>query len=132
MYLFFLFSFTLATSLFADEVPSAPPDRSLMQNFVLFAIIGIFFYFILFRPEQKRRKAAEELRSKMKKGDRVTAMGIVGTIVKVQENTVVVAMYDGSKLEFLKGAISEVHASHEALNEASSEASSETSNKASQ
>jgi preprotein translocase subunit YajC len=83
------------------------------QTFMLLGFGVLFFYFLLWRPEQKRRKAAEKLRSSMKKGDRVTAMGIIGTIVRVEEKSVVLKMIDGSKIEMLKAAVSEVQPSAE-------------------
>ena len=67
-----------------------------------------FFYFILWRPEQKRRKASEQMRSSLKKGDRVTAMGIIGKVDRIQEQTVVLRMIDGAKIEVLKAAITDV------------------------
>lgn len=85
-----------------------PRDQGMTQTFIMIAIALIFFYLILWRPEQKRRKAMEEQRSALKKGDRVTAMGIVGTIVRIDEHTVILKMYDGSKIEMLKAAISDV------------------------
>lgn len=106
--LFFTLVLLAQSFLAAEEVVSAPPDRSTWHTFTMLALAGILFYFVLFRPEQKRRKAMEGVRSSLKKGDKVTAMGIVGTIASVQDNTVIVRMYDGSKLEFLKGAITEV------------------------
>lgn len=87
---------------------TAPRDQGMMQTFIMIAIALIFFYLILWRPEQKRRKAAEQQRSSLKKGDRVTAMGIVGTVVRVDEHTVILKMYDGSKIEMLKAAVSDV------------------------
>lgn len=99
----------LSSVAFAQESTEVlPPDQGMTQTFVMIAIAMIFFYLILWRPEQKRRKAMEAQRSSMKKGDRVTAMGIVGTIVRVEEHTVILKMYDGSKIEMLKAAISEV------------------------
>jgi preprotein translocase subunit YajC len=92
---------------------SAPPDQSLWQTLTMILIALVFFYFILWRPEQKRRKIIEEQRNNLKKGDRVTAMGIIGTVIRVQENTVIVKMFDGSKSEFLKGAITDVTAGSE-------------------
>lgn len=105
----------LSGGLFAEDpaAPPAPRDQGFSQTLVMIAIALVFFYLILWRPEQKRRKAAEELRNQLKKGDRVTAMGIVGSIETVKENTVIVRMYDGSKLEFLKAAISEVNSGSE-------------------
>lgn len=103
-------TFLLSGSIFGqDEVPQPPRDGGFSQTLVMILIALVFFYLILWRPEQKRRKAAEELRSQLKKGDRVTAMGIVGTIDAVKENTVIVRMVDGAKIEFLKAAISDVN-----------------------
>ncbi len=101
----FLFS---SSMLFAEGEAAAPKDQSFWQTFIMIGIALVFFYFILWRPEQKKRKAMEQQRSAMKKGDRITAMGIVGTLSKIQENTIIVKMYDGSKIEILKGAITDV------------------------
>ena len=75
---------------------------------IMISIAFVFFYFLLMRPEQKKRKAQEEQRNALKKGDRVTAMGILGTVLRVQEQSVILKMYDGSKIEVLKGAITDV------------------------
>ena len=93
--------------LFAEEAASAPAGNY-MQTILIIGLGIVFFYVILWRPEQKRRKAALTLRSSLKAGDKVTAMGIIGTVAKVQDSTVIVKMYDGAKIEFLKAAISEV------------------------
>jgi preprotein translocase subunit YajC len=97
----------LAFSLFAED---AQPARSnnYIQTLVMLGVVLVFFYFILLRPEQKRRKKSLEMRNAMKKGDRVTAMGMIGTIDKVNENTVIIKAYDGAKIEMLKAAITEV------------------------
>ena len=92
----------------AEEAPMPPRDQGLSQTLMMVAIALLFFYFILWRPEKKRRKEAEEKRDSLKKGDKVTAMGIVGTVYKVQDQTVILTMVDGAKVEFLKGAITDV------------------------
>lgn len=96
--------------LLAEEQPPMPlpPDGGITQMLTLFAIAMLFFYFILWRPEQKRRKAADDMRNKLKVGDKVTAIGIVGTISKINDQTVILRMVDGAKIEILKGAITEV------------------------
>ncbi len=111
--------------LFGEEVTEAAVrGGSLSQTMIMIGIAIVFFYFILWRPEKKRRKKMEEQRSSLKKGDQVTAMGIVGTISRVQENTVVLRMVDGAKIEMLKGAITDVKpaAATEVLIEEKSEA----------
>ena len=94
--------------MFLAEIAAA--DQGFTQTFVMIAIALIFFYFILWRPEQKRRKKMEADRSSLKKGDKVTAMGIVGTVDRVSETTVILTMVDGSKIEMVKHAITEVAA----------------------
>lgn len=102
--------------LFAQEGAPAG-DSGFTQTLVMMAIAFLFFYFILYRPEQKRRKALETQRDSMQQGDKVTAMGIIGTVVRVQENTVILKMYDGSKIEVLKAAITDVMPSTEETKE---------------
>ncbi len=99
----------LSGRLFAEGEENIPPaDQSFWQTLVMIGIAFLFFYVILWRPEQKRRKALEEQRQTLKKGDRVAAMGIIGTVVRVGEQTVILKMYDGAKLEFYKAAITDV------------------------
>lgn len=103
-------AFSMASlPLFADgEAAPTGGQGSLTQTLVMIAVALVFFYFILWRPEQKRRKQMESVRSSLKKGDRITAMGIIGTVLKVQDNSVIVTLYDGAKMEILKAAITDV------------------------
>ena len=74
---------------------------------MIVAMVGVF-YFMLIRPENKKKKAADEMRSSLKVGDTITTIGgIVGTICAVKEQTVV--METGAvrvRVEFTKWAIS--------------------------
>ena len=99
------------TAVFADGVEAAPAQGNFTQTLVMIGVALMFFYFILWRPEQKRKKMMDQQRSSMKPGDKVTAMGIVGTIAKVQDTTVILKMVDGAKIEVLKAAITDVQAS---------------------
>jgi preprotein translocase subunit YajC len=110
---FFGFFITLSSGLFADNEPPLPPQRGqdFTQTMIMFGIAIAFFYFILWRPEQKRRKEMDDSRASLKKGDRVTAMGIIGTVSRVQEHTVVLRMVDGAKIEFLQSAITDIQGS---------------------
>lgn len=107
----FLFLFPTAAVFAQDAAPN--PAGGLTQTLIMIGIALVFFYFILWRPEQKRRKAADQMRNALKKGDRVTAMGIIGRVDKVQEQTVILKMVDGAKIEVLKAAITDVQSSTE-------------------
>lgn len=108
-----LLSLVPAAAVFAQEGAASAAGGGMSQTLIMIGIALVFFYFILWRPEQKRRKAAEEMRNSLKKGDRVTAMGIVGRIDKIQEHTVILKTGGDVKIEMLKGAISEVQPSTE-------------------
>ena len=74
---------------------------------MMVAMLGIF-YFLLIRPENKRKKEAEQMRSEVRKGDKITTIGgIVGTVVDVKENNIVIeTSADQVRIEFAKWAIS--------------------------
>lgn len=116
---FSLMATLLALPAFAEEgtTEATRSQSSFWQTLIMIAIAIVFFYFILWRPEQKRRKQLEKQRSSMKKGDTITAMGIVGTIDRIKETTVIIRNVDGSKIEILKGAINEVKSSSEVVEE---------------
>ena len=77
-----------------------------MDIMLLVAMIAIF-YFLIIRPENKRKKKAEEMRSSLKKGERVTTIGgIVGKVVQVNEETIVIeTSEDRVRVEFMKWAV---------------------------
>lgn len=74
---------------------------------MIVVMIGVM-YFLLIRPENKKKKAAEEMRSSLKVGDEITTIGgIVGTVCAVKEKTVVLETgADRVRVEFTKWAIS--------------------------
>jgi len=112
-----IFITTLLTlPLFAEESPAAVRQQSMVQTFMMIGIALLFFYVILWRPEQKRRKKMQEQKSAMKIGDKITAMGIVGTLDSIEKNTVVLKSVDGSKIEVLTAAISDVSSPDSQIN----------------
>ncbi len=80
-----------------------------MGSTVLMMVLMIaIFYFMLIRPENKRKKEAEEMRASLKKGDKnVTIGGITGTIVDVKDNRFVMETgADQVRIELEKWAVS--------------------------
>jgi preprotein translocase subunit YajC len=74
---------------------------------MLVAMFAIF-YFMLIRPENKRKKEAEQMRSAVKTGDRVTTIGgVVGVVVNVKDDKFVLETgADQVRIEFAKWALS--------------------------
>jgi len=87
----------------------APSGGSLLTNIIPFAAIILIFYFLLIRPQNKKRKETEKMLSAIKKGDKVVTIGgIHGTVQNVKESTVLLKVDDNVKIEFLRTAISSV------------------------
>ena len=84
---------------------------------MLLPLIAMFvvFYFILIRPENKRKKEAEQLRSNLKNGDKITTIGgITGTVVDVKEDKFVIETgADRVRIEFEKWGLSTNHTADE-------------------
>ena len=76
----------------------------------LIVMMGLM-YFMLIRPENKRKKEAEQMRASMKNGDNVTTIGgITGVVVDVKEDKFVLETgADRVRIEFAKFALSENH-----------------------
>lgn len=75
---------------------------------IMMVLMIAIFYFMLIRPENKRKKEAEQMRSAVKTGDKiVTIGGIVGTVVNVKETRIVIETgADQVRIEIEKWAIS--------------------------
>ena len=77
-------------------------------------IIAIFaiFYFLLFLPNQKRKKEQQQMWANLKNGDRiVTNGGIRGTIISVKDEVIVLRVPpEQVKLELLRNAVAEKQA----------------------
>ena len=88
----------------AGEMPAGGLASPILMLVIMFGI----FYFMLIRPENKRKKEAEQTRNSIKNGDHVTTIGgIVGTVVHVKEDKFVLETgADQVRIEFAKWAIS--------------------------
>ncbi len=88
--------------------PAANPLSS-MTMLIPTILVIVAFWFILIRPQRKKEKADAEMRKNVQIGDEiVSAGGIVGFIVKLEENTVVIETgRDRSMIRLRRWAISE-------------------------
>ena len=79
-----------------------------MSTIIMLVLMFAVMYFLMIRPEKKRKQKAEEMRNSLKKGDVITSIGgIVGKIVSVGENTIVIeTSEDRVRMELTKWAIS--------------------------
>ena len=92
-------------------IQSVPQPNALLQFLPMLLIFGIF-YFLLFLPMQRQKKAQREMIATLKAGAKVqTSGGIIGTVVSLgpEDDTLVLRVKpDGIKIQIARNAVSGV------------------------
>jgi len=70
-------------------------------------LMGVIFYFMLYRPQQKEQKKRTGMLNSLKKEDRVvTIAGIFGTITALTDKTVMLKIAEKVEIKVSRTAIS--------------------------
>lgn len=79
-----------------------------MESMIMIVAVLAMLYFFMIRPENKRKKEAQNMRDSLTVGDVITTIGgITGTICTVKENTIVIESgVDRVRIELTKWAVS--------------------------
>ena len=95
---------------YAASTSGAASGTGMGSTILMIVLMIAIFYFLMIRPENKRKKQAEEMRSSLQKGDWLTTIGgVYGRIVAITDRTVVIeTSEDRVRIEFLKSAIGSV------------------------
>ena len=88
-----------------------------MESMIMIVALMAVMYFFMIRPENKRKKQAQNMRDSLKKGDMITTIGgICGRIVAVKDEAdsiVIETGSDRSKMLIKRWAIGSVDTVHE-------------------
>ncbi len=77
-----------------------------MEGIVMLVIMFAIFYFLLIRPQQKRAKQHKELVQSLKAGDEVvTAGGVHGKVVAVQDTAVTLEIASNVRVKVNRSSI---------------------------
>ena len=79
-----------------------------MSPMIMLVAMFVIMYFIMIRPENKRKKEAEQMRSSLRNGDQIISIGgIAGTVVDVKEDRIVIETgADRVRVELMKWGVS--------------------------
>ena len=93
----------------AAGTDGAAAGGGLSMIIMMVALIAVFYFFMI-RPENKRKKKAQEMRDNLSVGDTITTIGgIVGKIVNVKDNAIVIeTSEDRVRIQVTKWAVSSV------------------------
>lgn len=90
------------------EAAAAPQGGGFMEFLPLIALIAVF-YFLVLRPQSKRAKEHKAMMSALQRGDEVvTTGGELGSVTKVYEEYVGVALAENIEVTVQKAAIQNV------------------------
>lgn len=81
-----------------------------LYTFMPLVLLIFIMYFLLIRPQKKREKQVNAMRSSIKVGDQIiTIGGIYGTVVRIRDEQLVIQVgSDKTKLEIARWAVSKV------------------------
>ena len=99
----------------ASESASAGSMIPLILMYVV--VFGVFFYFVLYRPQKKEQKKTSAMLSTLEIGDCVlTTSGFYGIIIDITDDTVIVEFGNNKncRIPMQKAAISAVEKPEEA------------------
>ena len=90
----------------ASGAAEAPPGW--VQFLPIVGMIAIF-WFLIIRPQMRQQKAHREKIASVKKGDQiVTAGGIVGKVVRVDDDYADVEIAQGTRVKVVKATIGDI------------------------
>jgi len=85
---------------------AAEPQGSGYSTLIMFAVIGLVFYFFMIRPQVKKQKEAKAFRENLSQGDKViTIGGIHGKILEINDTNVLISVEGSTKLRVEKSAL---------------------------
>lgn len=91
------------------QAAGATSQTDTLLTFLPMVAIFVVFYFLLIRPQQKKAKEARAMLESLEKGNEiVTAGGILGRIVKLDEQYVTVEVAANTQMVVQRAAISQL------------------------
>ena len=81
--------------------------NEMSSTIIMLVLMFAMLYFFMIRPENKRKKEAQNMRDSLSVGDEITTIGgIIGRIVSVKDETLVLeTSKDKTKIRILKSAV---------------------------
>ncbi|QKW35853.1 preprotein translocase subunit YajC [Actinomadura sp. NAK00032] len=93
----------------SDMILAAESGGSGAFNVLLLLAIPLVFYFLLIRPQSKRRKEQMQMQNDIQPGARVlTTSGMRATVVEIDDDGLLLEIADGVEVRFVKQAVMQV------------------------
>ncbi len=91
------------------QQPNGGGSGSPMMTFVMLGAMVLIFWLFILRPQQKKQKERQRLLDSVKKGDKVVTIGgEYGTVIGVEEKTLLIQIADNVKVKYDRSAVSTI------------------------
>lgn len=91
----------------AASTPSTA--QGIMSMLPMIAILVLFMYFMVIRPQSKRAKDHKKLMDNLQKGDEVmTIGGVLGKIEKIADDLIILNVSENTNITIQKSSVSNV------------------------
>lgn len=86
-----------------------------LVSFLPLVLIFVIFYFLLIRPQKKRDKETQAMRSGLEVGDEIiTIGGVIGTVVSLRDDSLLIETgSDRNKIRIARWAVQQNNTPHE-------------------
>ena len=69
-------------------------------------LMGLLFYFMLYRPQKKQQKQRSDMLNSLKEGSKVVTIGgIIGEITKIHDDKITLKVAENFEMQFIKSAV---------------------------
>ncbi len=94
-------------NIFMQATPAGAP--SALMQFAPFILVGLIFYFLLIRPQNKRLKDHKAMLAAVTRGDEVvTSGGLIGKVTKVTDADITIDLGSGTKVKVVKSMLADI------------------------
>jgi preprotein translocase subunit YajC len=99
----------LISDAFAGTAAAPSTTQGLMSMLPMIAILVLFMYFMIIRPQSKRSKDHKSLMENLQRGDEVmTAGGILGKIEKITDDFIVLNIAETTDITIQKNSVTNI------------------------
>ncbi|MBR5031125.1 MAG: preprotein translocase subunit YajC [Clostridia bacterium] len=80
---------------------------SLLMTVGMLVLLGLVFYFLMWRPQKKQQRETDAMRNSVERGDVITTIGgIVGLVIVVKDNDILLETSgDKTRIQIQKWAV---------------------------
>ena len=104
-----MINFFMNDAMAAGTAAAPSTSQGIISMLPMIAILVLFMYFMVIRPQSKRSKEQKKLMDNLQKGDEViTISGILGKIEKISDDFIILCIDENTNVTIQKSAISSI------------------------